>query len=386
MKCLRCQNKDPRFFQKDHGVYYCRKCIGFSRLDVGMKVRPVSLHQKVWDIRPTLNYELTKHQKEVSKEIVEYVKKKQDVFVYAATGAGKTECTLESICFYLKQGKKVAFAISRRQVVLEIRDRLAQIFPSLKVIAVCQGYTTITDGDLIVCTTHQLYRYPYAFDLLILDEVDAFPYANNKVLQSIAYQSCRGQKIFLSATPDQEIQKLVQNGSMKMVSLFERPHQHLLPVPKVLVLPNLIQVLYILYFCHIHSHQQILVFVPERQDCIWMSLLLRCPYIHSQTEQKDEIMNRFRKKEFSILVCTTLLERGITVPSVQVIVYQGQHIVFTTASLIQIFGRVGRSFKDPEGEAICLCSYENESITNCVNQLNQMNNFAQSAMRKFTNI
>ena len=108
---------------------------------------------------------------------------------------GKTEICFESICGYLAQGKKVGFAISRRQVVLEIANRLRIAFPELRVCEVAQGYTQVTDADLIVCTTHQLYRYPYAFDLLILDELDAFPFVGNEVLQAIANQACIGQKL-----------------------------------------------------------------------------------------------------------------------------------------------------------------------------------------------
>ena len=37
MKCNRCQNEDPKLFAYDHGVYYCRKCIDFSRLEVNEK-------------------------------------------------------------------------------------------------------------------------------------------------------------------------------------------------------------------------------------------------------------------------------------------------------------------------------------------------------------
>ena len=59
----------------------------------------------------------------------------------------------------------MGFAISRRQVVLEIAQRLRQAFPTLHIVEVTQGYTTITDGDIIVCTMHQLYRYPDGFDL-----------------------------------------------------------------------------------------------------------------------------------------------------------------------------------------------------------------------------
>lgn len=41
----------------------------------------------------------------------------------------------------------------------------------------------------------------------------------------------------------------------------------------------------------------------------FLSLIGPCELIHSQIEDKDMIMNRFRKKEYPILVTTTLLER-----------------------------------------------------------------------------
>ena len=87
-------------------------------------------------------------------------------------------------------------------------------------------------------------------------------------------------------------------------------------------------------------------------------------------------------KELDVLVCTTLLERGITIPSVQVVVFKGNHSVFTTASLIQIFGRVGRSFKDPKGEGICLCQFSNQSIKDCVYQISKMNDTVYAATKK----
>ena len=56
-----------------------------------------------------------------------------------------------------------------------------------------------------------------------------------------------------------------------------------------------------------------------------------------------------------------------------VVVFKGDHSVFTTASLIQIFGRVGRSFKDPDGKGVCLCQALNKSIKDCVSQISKMN-------------
>lgn len=382
MKCQRCGNTDIRHFCKDHGVWYCRKCIGFSRMDVGESVPYVNVSRKRFHVQPQMDFELTESQKRISYDLCTYLKQGMDVFVYAATGAGKTECTFESIVMYLAQGKKVAFSISRRQVVLEIKERLQKVFPTLSVIAVAQGYTGRTDGDIIVCTMHQLYRYPYTFDLLICDEVDAFPYIGNDVLQSITKQACIGQCVYLSATPDATHLKAIEQGKMKMVCLFERPHKHPLIIPKVIRASKGMQLIYIVYYClvWVRNHKQVLVFVPRRQDTRWLhtvlSLFFAVNRVDSSSENKDEVMAEFRNHTFDILISTTLLERGITVPSVQVIVYQADHIVFTTASLIQIFGRVGRSFKDPTGQGVCLCQYTSDSIRECVNQLHRMNHSA----------
>ena len=379
MKCLRCNNKDERFFGFDQGIYYCRKCISFSRIDADEKIKPCSLIKRKCDVQYQLKYELTPYQKDVSNQILKKLKNHKDVFLYACTGAGKTEITFQSIQWYLKNGKKVGFAISRRQVVIEITERLKEAFPTLKIVCVTQGYTDDTDGDIIVCTMHQLYRYPYGFDLLIMDEVDAFPYVGNDVLQAIAKCSCVGEKIYLSATPDEFSKSEIKKGKMEMVSLFKRPHGFPLPVPKVIVVPYIFQyvigLLYCLYF--IRKEKQVLVFVPRIEECIVfhfiLSVFMKNKYIHSKIVDKDLIMKSFQEKKFKCLISTTLLERGITIPDVQVIVMNGNHSVFTTASLIQIFGRAGRSFQNPKGECICLCSMKNQSIKECVDELEMMN-------------
>lgn len=382
MRCKRCGNEDSRFFEKDYGTYYCRKCINFSRLDVGNEIKKCTLDRSIFDVEPVLEYQLTQKQKDVSSKALYYLKKGYDVFVFAATGAGKTEITFESICCYLKEGKKVCFSISRRQVVLEIAQRLRIAFPTLRIVEVTQGYTKITDGDIIICTMHQLYRYAYGIDLLIMDEIDAFPYVNNELLEAVVNQACIGQKLCLSATPDDKSKQWIKEGKMKVVTLFERPHKKPLVVPRILQLNTSFQIIYIVFFCYkqIKEKKQVLVYVPRRVDCIWMKSLLKRFFkveaIHSQTVDKDKIMSDFRNKLYDVIVCTTLLERGITVGSVQVIVYQGQHPVYTTASLIQIFGRVGRTFKDPTGKGVCLCQYANASIKECVNQICWMNDSA----------
>lgn len=163
-KCLRCLNEETSLFFLSQGEWCCKKCLDFGRLPLGQTPsKPYLTHRRIV-LTPILEFELTPSQQAASHQALSILKNGKDVLVYAAAGAGKTEMSLESICWYLSQGKKVCFAISRRQVVMEIAQRLRKNFPTLKVIEVCEGHTTVTDGDLIVCTTHQLYRYPFSFD------------------------------------------------------------------------------------------------------------------------------------------------------------------------------------------------------------------------------
>lgn len=359
----------------------------FGLLEVGTLPKSPHLSHRVWKGEPHLEFELKSFQKAASDQVLDYLKAGKDVLTYAATGAGKTEISLASICWYLAQGKKVCFAISRRQVVLEIAKRLSANFPELSVIAVCQGYTQITDADLIVCTTHQLYRYPFCFDLLILDELDAFPYAGNEVLEAIANQSCIGQKLLLSATPDQKSLQAIEQGKMGMVNLFKRPHEQPLSVPKVKICSKAMMIIHIFIECLIykHQHRQVLLFVPRIQDTKWMKWILspffKTDVIHSKSNDKEEIMDKFHNKKSQVLICTTLLERGITVPSVQVIVYRADHPVFTSASLIQIFGRAGRSYNDPYGKTSAYIQMPSKQLDKCLEQIRYMNTVSGAADR-----
>ena len=105
----------------------------------------------------------------MSDELCRCLEKGRNVLLEAVCGAGKTELVYEAIARELRKGHRVGFAIARRQVVLEIAQRLQEAFGRLKVVPVCQGYTRDVKGDIVVCTTHQLYRFTGYFDLLIID-------------------------------------------------------------------------------------------------------------------------------------------------------------------------------------------------------------------------
>src|SRR5699024_10308015 len=64
-------------------------------------------------------------------------------------------------------------------------------------------------AQLTISTTHQLYRFKSAFDMMIVDEVDAFPYHADPSLPFVTQRSKKkhGSVIYLTATPRKE-QKL----------------------------------------------------------------------------------------------------------------------------------------------------------------------------------
>jgi competence protein ComFA len=365
--CPVCGNKDVRYFSLRTQGEYCRKCVMFiSNLDAEEGKRD-------WDCgdeQYRLDYPLTSHQQIASDQIRDKAMQ-SDVLVDAVCGAGKTELVLGAIEDALLARKKVGWAIPRRQVVLELRQRLSAIFPSLVVVAVCQGYTEKTDGDLILCTTHQLYRYKGWFDLLILDEPDAFPYKGNEMLANFARNACCGKMIFLTATPDDQLIQAVNSKDMTLVKLNARPHGYPVIVPKVKLMPGLMCLLFLIRV--IRDKRSWLIFVPTRKTARWLSWILQIDHLTSQSENKDEIIERFRLKETRVMVATTILERGVTFADVNVIVLFSDHPVFDTASLIQISGRVGRSFSFPKGECLFLSRSKTLAVNDCLRKIEEAN-------------
>src|SRR5699024_9161090 len=96
-------------------------------------------------------------------------------------------------------------------------------------------YSGSRDNDgtaqLIISTTHQLLRYRQAFDLMIIDEIDAFPFHKDS---SLPYASKRAVKrkntiIYLTATPRKKHRFLM--GSRQLDYVFVPVRFHGCPLP-----------------------------------------------------------------------------------------------------------------------------------------------------------
>jgi competence protein ComFA len=377
MKCPRCGNEDPHYFYKGSRGWYCRRCIGFSRVLLEEELEPAALEPvSAAAAEYLLRYPLTPAQKEISRACAETIQT-QDVLIAAVCGAGKTELVVETISRFLAEGRSVGFAIARRQVVLEVAGRLAEIFPQARVIAVCGGHTQVTDGDLIVCTTHQLYRYHQAFDCLILDEPDAFPFKGDPVLHGIAAGACRGHTIYLTATPDAVLKERVKAGSLACFQLQRRPHGHDLPVPQMIHGPA--GILIAALYCWLRQHREHprMVFAPTIRQAVRLhqlfSRVMKCSCVTSRTPDRDAVIEAFRKQPAGLIFATTVLERGVTVPGADICVYEADSGVFDEAGLIQMCGRAGRSFSAPEGSCLFLLKQASPEAERCAAALRKAN-------------
>ena len=75
---------------------------------------------------------MTKTQQIASDQIYAYVSNNKSVIVNAVCGAGKTELVYKSIEYYLNLNKIVAFAIPRKDVVIEIYNRLKNDYENVE--------------------------------------------------------------------------------------------------------------------------------------------------------------------------------------------------------------------------------------------------------------
>lgn len=384
MQCPRCGNTDSAWFYKGSRGCYCRRCIRFGRILLEEQLNPAALSPIPDDISEyVLKYPLTPAQKEIGHEAAEKIQT-TDVLIQAVCGAGKTEMTVETIATALTRKQKIIFAIPRRQVVLELAERFRQIFPKAKIAAVCQGHTDVTDGDLIICTTHQLARYaPDGCDILILDEPDAFPFRGDPVLHGIARSAVKGHSLFLTATPDAELKQRIRKNELHLLQLNERPHGHPLPVPVLRIGPSPYLFLYLIHWLHTHSQHPRMVFVPTITMASILAKLLKVFFpqtmvLTSETGERDEAIQRYRSQRQGIIVTTTVLERGVTVPGVDVCVYEANHRVFDEAALIQMAGRAGRSFQCPTGSVLFLVKKRSALAEHCIQEIREANNSCQT--------
>lgn len=347
----------------------CRACLPYrrTRTELASTIRP--RHHQVH-----FHFPLTPHQLRIANQLIRVAQRHETTVLHAICGAGKTEMVSLAIADTLNRGGRVGFAIPRQALVRDIAHRFTHLFPSTHVIAVYGGHHDALEGDIIVFTTHQADRYRDSFELVIIDEVDAFPYANNTVLQSLTLHTSKGAVIQLSATPGEEL--IVAHPRLQ---LEQRPHGHPQVVPRVIVGSKWHRGWQLTRrLVHWRPHYPILLFVPSIQQATkWYGLLKRWfPSVYlfyAGSPQLKQLPHLIHEKTNFIAVTTTVMERGLTIPRVRVIIWDADHRLFTASTLIQIAGRVGRSSLDYGGETIFLAAHKTQEIESCITTISNQN-------------
>ena len=372
------------------GQTYCRECLVFGRniSDSYLYYFP----QKSFPKNNSLNWQgqLTPYQNEVSEGMLSGIAEKKDLLVHAVTGAGKTEMIYHSVAKIIDDGGCVCIASPRIDVCLELYKRMSRDF-SCPITLLHGEAEPYKRAPLIIATTHQLLKFYQAFNLLIIDEVDAFPFVDNKMLYYAVNQSLKkdGVKIFLTATSTDELDKKVRKGDLKKLHLARRFHANPLVVPKMLWLSGVLKSmkkgkipkkLDLLLKNQRKSGYPLLIFFPNIEQGKIFSMILqkkipteKIGFVSSQSEDRLELVEKFRKNEITILVSTTILERGVTFPCVDVFVVLANHKLYTKSALVQISGRVGRAAERPTGELLFLHDGATKSMQKAIKEIKEMN-------------
>lgn len=321
-----------------------------------------------------LDFILNTQQKDASGKIVEHFKNKDNIILEAVCGAGKTEMLLEVISYALQKGYNVGFACPRRQLTIELYERMNDYFYIHSNIGLVVGGIQINSlSNLLFLTTHQLVNYEGYFDLLIIDEVDAFPYYNNIKLEQAALKSAK-HFIYLSATMPI---KYLKNKDLIKITNYKRHHLKIMPIPKFKVVRFGLMSISLIKIILKLKNNPLLIFVPCIKDGKRLNKLLHLFYLNSHfvysNNLNSKVIESFKKRDIKILISTTVLERGITLENLNVIVFKADHKIFNEDVLIQISGRVGRSTLQPKGELIFLANNISLSMNECLNKLEYYN-------------
>ncbi len=378
----RCGNTDPKYVGYLNGKPYCRFCITMNGKQADKKRRSNG------SVVLKLGYPLSKDQKKLSEQIVANYKNKIDTLVNAVCGSGKTELIYAVMAHCLSLGKTVAFAVPRRDVVIELSQRIHMVFPNNSIVSVYGGHTEKLSADIVVLTTHQLYRYEKYFDLIILDEIDAFPFKGNKLLNSMFFRAIRGNIVMMSATPSKDVLEYFSKGNRSILELNTRFHKHPLPVPQVIRKVGITKIPFLISKMKqfISGGKKVFVFAPtiSKSEKLYKFVKIfvkNGTFVHSKCKDRSQIIKKFKSGGYDYLITTAVLERGVTFKDLQVIIFDADNELYNSQTLIQIAGRVGRKIDAPEGEVVFLVNKTTSEIKQAIATIESKNRHLQNMLQ-----
>lgn len=377
---------------------YCRNCLKMGKI---RKCSPLyslkekNAFEKTEEHLLAWSGKLSEEQEKAAAAILLALEKKETRLLWAVTGAGKTEMLFPGIEAALIKGERVCLASPRIDVCLELAPRIQNAFPSIPLALLYGGMEEAYQyRQLTIATTHQLFRFKEAFDLLIIDEIDAFPFAVDPSL-NFACQKARKELstlIYLSATPSRKMQKEIKRGKLNASILPARYHGHPLVLPKMIWAANW-KSRGLRHFKRmrfgkiidekIKAGKSFLLFLANIQWMLAFEMLLKESYpdakfasVSSKDPLRKEKVVMMRKGEIQFLLTTTILERGVTFSNIDVLVLGAEEGIFTESALVQIAGRCGRAADYPQGEVLFFHDGKTIAMKRAIKQIKKMNQIA----------
>ena len=331
--------------------------------------------EKVKKFLELLPFELTRAQKKVIKEIYDEISDGKIVnrLVQGDVGSGKTAVATVMLIYMAENGYQGALMapteILANQHYLGMKERLEKIglrvgllTSSIKGKKKTEILEAIANGDIdIVIGTHSLIEDNVVFKklgLIVIDEQHRFGVNQRNKLREKGFL---GNLLVMTATPIPRSLALSIYGDLDLSIIDELPPGRTPIKTKWIANDKDLSIMYDFIYKKVNSGNQAYFVAPLIETSDKMALKSvdkvseeierrfsdkKIGIIHGKmkAKEKDEVMLKFKNKEYDILIATTVIEVGIDVPASTIMtIYNAER--FGLSALHQLRGRVGRGSK-----------------------------------------
>ena len=331
--------------------------------------------EKVREFLSQLTFNLTNAQKKVIKEIYDEISNGKIVnrLIQGDVGSGKTVVAMVMLIYMAENGYQGALMapteILANQHYLGIKEKLEKIglrvellTSSIKGKKKNEILDGIANGDVdIVIGTHSLIEDDVIFKklgLIVIDEQHRFGVNQRNKLREKGFL---GNLLVMSATPIPRSLALSIYGDLDLSIIDELPPGRTPIKTKWIANDEDLEKMYNFIYKKVNDGNQAYFVAPLIETSDKMALKSvdkvseeierkfsnkKIGIIHGKmkAKEKDEVMLKFKNKEYDILIATTVIEVGIDVPASTIMtIYNAER--FGLSALHQLRGRVGRGSK-----------------------------------------
>ena len=331
--------------------------------------------EKVRDFLSQLTFNLTNAQKKVIKEIYDEISNGKIVnrLIQGDVGSGKTVVAMVMLIYMAENAYQGALMVPTEilanQHYLGIKERLEKIGLRVELLTssikgkkkneILEG---IASGEIdIVIGTHSLIEDDVVFKklgLIVIDEQHRFGVNQRNKLREKGFL---GNLLVMSATPIPRSLALSIYGDLDLSIIDELPPGRTPIKTKWIANDEDLEKMYNFIYKKVNDGNQAYFVAPLIETSDKMALKSvdkvseeierkfsnkKIGIIHGKmkAKEKDEVMLKFKNKEYDILIATTVIEVGIDVPASTIMtIYNAER--FGLSALHQLRGRVGRGSK-----------------------------------------